>query len=294
MKEIVYFNGKLVPRQEAKVSVDDHGFLYGYALFETMRAYQGNIFRLEAHLRRLREGMEVLQLASGLPETDLARACMETLRANNLTEARVRLTVSRGEMADFPGGEATAPTVLVTARLYIPLPPEVYARGYTALLSASTRCAHSPLSGLKSANYLASVLARKEAEAADCPEALLLNERGTIAEGSASNVFFVKDGGLVTPPLESGILPGITREVAMELAQNAGIEIVEREISPAELDSFEEAFLTNSVMEIMPLVGVQDKGKLITIGSGKPEEVTRKLTAAYKALVAKETAARYG
>lgn len=293
MEETVYLNGALVPRSRARISVFDHGFLYGYGLFETMRAYGGMVFLLERHLKRLMKSAETLGLASGLAGIDLGKACLDTLAANHLGDARLRLTVTRGEMDAFPGPQvSTAPTVLVTARSYSALPPETYARGFRAGIASLRQNSQSPLPGLKSTSYLLNVRARMEAEAAGLDEALLLNERGSLAEGSTSNVFFVTGPGLVTPSLESGILPGITREVVMELARADGVVMSEGEVKLTDLSRFDEAFLTNSVMEIMPLVEVRAKDRAFTIGTGRPGKLTGRLMAAYRAMVAAETGAK--
>jgi len=291
VEEIVYLNGSLIPRSQARVSVFDHGFLYGYGLFETMRAYHGTIFLLERHLKRLLNSAAVIGLSPVLAEIDLGKACTDTLMANGLKDARLRLTVSRGEAGSFPGsGTNVAPTVLVTARSYQAFPARIYNKGFRVGISSFRRYSQSPLSGLKSANYLLGVLARREAEAAGLDESLLLNERGFITEGSISNVFFVAHSGLVTPPVESGILPGITRRVVMELADALKINVTEGEVRLEDLGQFGEAFLTNSVMEIMPLVGVRDNaGEVITIGSGRQGKITRRLMAAYKEMVERET-----
>ena len=290
MAELVYLNGSLVPSSQARVSVFDQGFLYGYGLFETMRAYRGKIFLLERHIKRLLGSAEIIGLGSSLAEVDLGQACLDTLKANGLEEARLRLTVSRGEVDSFPGtGVSVMPTVLVTTKSYTPLSAEIYNKGFKAGVSSLRRC-RSLISRIKSANYLVSILARMQAEASGLDEALLLNEQGFIAEGSVSNVFFVKSSGLITPSLESGILPGITREVAMELAEALGISVTEGDVSLADLEQFNEAFLTNSVIEVMPLVSVRDDaGQTITFGSGRPGEVTRRLMAAYKERVAGDT-----
>ncbi len=295
MEEIVYLNGSLIPRSRARVSVFDQGFLYGYGLFETMRAYHGTIFLLDRHLKRLLDSAAVIGLRDKLTDIDLAKACLDTLRANGLPEARLRLTVSRGEVASFPGtSTGVTPTVLVTATGYSAMPAQAYDAGFKVGVSSLRRDSQSLLSRLKSTNYLLSVLAKMEATAAGLNEALLLNERGFIAEGSISNVFFVaSQSSLVTPPLESGILHGITREVVMELADILKIKVAEAEVRLEDLEQFDEAFLTNSVMELMPLVEVSDKaGKVITIGSGKPGKITQRLMTAYREMVEKETASK--
>jgi branched-chain amino acid aminotransferase len=291
MSEVVYLNGSLVPRSKARVSVFDHAFLYGYGLFETMRAYHGQIFLLEGHLKRLRNGAEAIGLGQKLAGIDLAEACRDTLKANDLKEARLRLTVTNGESEAFPWeGGAGTPTVVITARPYTPISAEKYRQGFRVGIASVRRCTHSTLSAIKSVNYLVSVLARREAAALGLDEALLLNDRGYIAEGGNSNAFFVKASGLVTPSLGSGILPGITRGLVLELAGALDISIKERNVSPSDLTAFDEAFLTSSVIEVMPLVAVRnEKGKNLTIGTGKPGRVTRRLMDAYKKRVEKET-----
>lgn len=292
MGEIVYLNGSLIPRSQARISAFDYGFLYGYGLFETMRAYHGTIFLLERHLKRLLDSAAIIGLGSRLAEIDLGKACIDTLRANGLQDARLRLTVSKGEVDSFPGANTSAaPTVLVTAISSSALAAQVYNKGYRAGISSLRRYSQSPLSRLKSANYLLSVLAKMEAEAAGLNESLLLNEHGLLTEGSISNVFFVSQTGLVTPPVESGILPGITRGVVMELADSLEMNVTEGEVRLEDLRRFDEAFLTNSVMEIMPLVEVRDNtGRVITIGSGRPGKLTERLMTAYREMVERETA----
>ena len=282
MAEIIYLSGRLIPRSRARLSPFDHGFLYGYGLFETMRAYHGDIFRLDRHLSRLYRSAEVLGLASGLAAFDLEAACRETLGANRLKEARLRLTVSAGEGDIIPDpASCSSPTVLVTARSFTPPGAQEYERGFKAVLS-SLRCdSQSPLSRLKSTSYLASIIARREARAAGGDEAIVLNEKGCLAEGSTSNIFLVSQGVLVTPSLESGILPGITREAVLEIARSLNIAAAEREVELTELTQAEEAFVTSSLLEIMPLTWFDGR----PIGTGKPGGLTRKLMVAYRKLV---------
>jgi branched-chain amino acid aminotransferase len=281
MEQIVYLNGSLVPRSQAKISPFDLGFLYGYGLFETMRAYSGRVFRLEKHLERLSQSAKLLNLP--LNAFDLKKACYDTLRANKSKDARIRLTVSMGEgeaVPDLP--KHPRPTVLVTAARYVPLSDEVYRKGYKAVVSTIDQDSQSPLSHLKSTNYLNHVLARREARASGADEAILLNERGFLCEGSTSNIFLVSKRKLVTPGEESGCLPGITRQVVMELAREHGISLDQREVQLEELLQADEAFLTNSIMELMPVAEVNVQ----RIGRGK---VTEKLMQAYKEMVVKET-----
>jgi branched-chain amino acid aminotransferase len=281
---IVYLNGSLVPRRQAGISVTDYGFLYGFGLFETMRAYGGHVFRLDRHLRRLERSAEIL----GIPikGLELEDAVADTIRANELGDARVRIAVSAGEGGTPPDPTTcTKPTVLITASDYQPYPEQVYRKGFRAIVSSIRRNSQSPLSGLKSANYLDSLLSRMEAKKAGADEAICLNEKGLIAEASMSNIFLVSGGVLKTPGPTGGFLPGITREAVLELAAPSGIGHTEQDVEPDELFQAEEAFLTNSLMEIMPLVEVEAKA----IGDGKPGPVTRKLAGAYQKLVLDET-----
>ena len=282
MTEIIYFNGHLVPRAEAKLSPFDHGFLYGYGLFETMRAYEGHIFRLDRHLTRLRCSAESLGLRPKLDAFDLENACVETLQANKLKDARVRLTITAGEGDMTPDlNTCSNLTVLVAAKNFVPLPPGRYEQGFKAALSFLRRDSQSPLSRLKCTCYVSNILARMEAKAAGCDEAIMLNELGYIAEGSTANIFLVSEGKLSTPSLESGILPGITREAVLEIARDLNIKTVERQVELRELSRAEEAFVTNSIIEVMPLTWLNGE----PIGTGKPGKLTRNLMAAYKELV---------
>ena len=280
MSEIVYLNGSLIPRSQARISALDYGFLYGFGLFETMRAYGGQVFRLDSHLNRLARSAEIL----GLPiqALDLKGGVMDTIHANKLSDARVRITISIGEGGMVPDPSAcTQPTVLILAGHYKPYPKQVYEKGFRAVVSSIRRNSQSPLSRLKSANYLENMLAKQEARAAGVDEAICLNEKGLLAEASMSNIFLVNDGILRTPGEESGILPGITREVVLELASQLGINTFEQDIRLDELFQTQEAFLTNSLMEIMPLTEIDGK----PVGSGEAESVTRRLMAEYKKLV---------
>lgn len=280
MSEIVYLNGSLIPRSQASISALDYGFLYGYGLFETMRAYGGRVFRLDSHLRRLARSAEILGLPIGT--LDLKGAVMDTIQANQLSEARVRITISIGEGGMVPDpSTCNRPTVLILAGHYQPYPEQVYQKGFRAVVSSIRRNSGSPLSRLKSANYLESILARQEARAAGVDEALCLNEKGLLAEASMSNIFLVTDGILRTPGQESGILPGITRETILELASPLGINTLEHDIRLDELSQAQEAFLTNSLIEVMPLTEIDGK----PIGSGRPGSVTKRLLAAYRKMV---------
>jgi branched-chain amino acid aminotransferase len=252
-----------------------------------MRAYQGHIFRLDHHLTRLRRSAQSLGLTHSIlnvveGKQSLEAACMETLEANKLKDARLRLTISAGEGDMMPDpSTCSSPTVLITARNLVPLPPGKYESGFKAALSSLRRNSQSPLSRLKSTCYMENILARMAARAAGCDEAVLLNEQGYLAEGSTTNIFLTSNGALITPSLESGVLPGITREAVLEIARASNIKTLERQVELKELIEAEEAFVTNSILELMPLTWFDGK----PIGTGKPGQLTKKLLAAYRKLV---------
>ena len=289
MAEIIYLNGQLIPRSKAKLSPFDHGFLYGYGLFETMRAYQRHIFRLDRHLTRLHRSAQSLSLTHSILNTvegkqSLEVACMETLEANKLKNARLRLTISAGEGDMTPDPSTCSnPTILITARDLIPLPPEKYESGFKASLSPLHRNSQSPLSRLKSTCYMENILARMAVRATGCDEVILLNEQGYLVEGSITNIFLVSKGDLVTPSLGSGVLPGITREAVLEIARASNLKTLERQVELKELIEAEEAFITNSILELMPLTWFEGK----PIGTGKPGQLTKELLDAYRKLVDK-------
>lgn len=284
MEEIVFLNGEFLPLSEAKIPVADYGFLYGYGVFETMRSYQGKVFRLERHLARLTESAGKLGIMAR-PD-DLKQAVEDTIRKNAVQEARVRLSMTPGSGSFTPGpGGLQKTTTLVMVYKYLPYSPEIYARGFRAVISSIRRNSRSPLPGMKTANYLESLLARREAAGAGADEAVFLNEMDLVAEAAYSNLFIVSGGTLKTPGLETGILPGITRGVVLEIASGLGIPCLETGIQVQELEQADEAFLTNSMMEIMPLTVVDKKN----IGAGRPGELTQKLMAAYREMVREET-----
>jgi branched-chain amino acid aminotransferase group I len=291
MTEVVYLNGKLMPASEARVSPFDYGFLLGFGLFETMRAYNGHVFRLDRHLARLMRSAEALGIASRLGNFDLAEACYQVLEANGLGDARIRLTISAGEGDIVPNLDTCyGVTVFIVARKLEPLAEAVYERGYRVALSTIRRNSRSPISQHKSTSWLENVLARSAARAAGADDALLLNERGMVAECSASNIFVVHNGVLRTPTTESGALPGVTREVVLELAEAMGLGCVITDIELGELLRADEAFVTSSIIEVMPLTQVDGRN----IGDGNPGPMTKRLMAAYRELVKRESGARGG
>lgn len=285
MFELVYFNGDLIPRSEAKISVMDYGFLYGYGLFETMRAYNGQVFRLDTHISRLMSSASLLGLKLN-PDT-LKQAVKDTIAFNDLSSARVRITVSGGEGSMVPNPDSCeTPTVLVAATEYHPLDDEAYEKGFKLATSGILRSNCSPVSSMKTLNYMECLLARREAKAAGYDEALLLNVEGRLAEAATSNIFLIHHGTLVTPGLDSGILPGITRYVIAELADKLDINLIFADLPVDEACDASEVFISNSIMEIMAVTSIDDK----MIADGKPGQVTRQLQQAYQGLVKEETA----
>lgn len=285
MADIVYLNGSFLPLSEARLSPLDYGFLYGYGLFETMRAYSGRVFRLDDHLQRLCGSAEHLRIIAP-PVTELTRAVYGTLEANSLTSARVRITLSAGEGEPVPNmSTGQGSTLFVTATEYTPHDEHTYQQGFKAIVSGIRRSTHSPVSSLKSLNYIDSLLARREAAAAGAGEAILLNNQGLVAEGSTSNLFLVSGQTLTTPDTESGLLPGITRQAVIGLAAELGIQTTERSVTLDELMRADEVFCTSSVIEIMALTSI-DRHQ---IGAGRQGPVTARLTKAYREAVERET-----
>ncbi len=284
---IIYLNGSLVSGNTAALSPYDHGFLYGHGLFETMRSYRGKVFRLQSHLGRLANSMSMLGWPQFASDEEFEAAIHDTLAANQLSEASVRLTVSRGVGPARPDAASCGkPTVMVFALPYVPLSQECYEEGWSLATVGIRRNLSSPLYSIKSANYLDNLLAKTEAQQRGAREALILNTAGNIAEGTMSNIFFVIAGKLVTPDLASGILPGVTRAVVLELALQAGLLVEDRPVSPKEISEATEVFLTSSLVEIIP-VTMLDSHK---IGDGRPGGITRKLSTLYREQVKIEIA----
>ncbi|MBA7506855.1 Branched-chain-amino-acid aminotransferase [subsurface metagenome] len=283
--EKIFLNGSFVNLAQAKISVFDRGFLYGDGLFETMRAYCGEVFRLEDHLDRLFRSAKEIELSFSYTRKELKNIIKRILKTNNLFEAYIRLTLSRG--VSEPGlisKSKSSATLVIVARKFKPLSASEHKRGWRATIVETRQNQASPVSRLKSLNFLNNILARKEAKAKRFDEGILLNTVGDVTEASTSNIFLVKKGILITPPEESGLLPGITRRVVLELATSLGLKVYKRRISLDGLIGAEEAFLTNSLIEIMPLVEIDCR----RIGKGKPGTLTQRIHKAYQDLVKRE------
>jgi len=282
MEEYVYLNGHFVPKGEATISVFDRGFLYGDGLFETMRVYSRRVFMLDDHLFRLFDSIDQLKIPVKMQKHDLKSAIERLIELNNLFDAYVRLTVSRG----IHTGTLTLdgnyePTIVITAKELSPYPQEYYAGGTKVVIGSIRQNSFSPLSHHKSLNYLDNILAKEEAREKGVFEAILLNTEGYVSEGTVSNVFMVESGRVFTPSLMSHLLPGVTRKAVLEMIPQLNLKVVERMISMEEFIASDEVFLTNSIMEIMPVVEVDGE----KIGGGKPGPVSRKVAEGYKGLV---------
>jgi branched-chain amino acid aminotransferase len=278
-----HVNGDLVPAEEATVSVRDRGFAYGDAAFETLRAYGGGVFEWDAHADRLYRTCDVLELDHGLERAELRRRVEETLAANDLEDAYVRLSVTRGVQ---PGKLTPAPEVDPTVVVVVKGLPRSGTAGDSTwaaparLRTAATRRVPDEAipAAAKTHNYLNGILARLELRGSDADEALLLDGDGYLAEGATSNVFFLLDGALRTPALDGPVLPGITRRVVMELAREEGVPVEPGRYGPGDLRAADEAFVTNSTWEVRPVESVDDA----TVGGGP---VTDLLARGYDELV---------
>lgn len=294
-----HVNGDLVPAEDATVSVRDRGFMYGDAAFETLRAYGGRAFEWNAHADRLRRTCEALAIDHGLSDADLRGRIRETLAANDLDDAYVKLSITRGvQPGKLTPGPVEDPTVVVVVA---PLPrggradrggESVWDGPATAAVVETRRIPDDALPAhAKTHNYLNGILARLELrgesdETEGVPdEAITLDGEGTLAEGATSNLFFVRDGVLYTPSLDGPVLPGITRRVVLELAESAGIPTEEGSYRPADLRAADEAFLTNSTWELRPLEAVGEGDERIELGAGP---VTDRLAEAFDAQVERE------
>ncbi len=277
MPPTVDLNGKLVRADAAEVSVSDLGVLYGIGLFETMRSYAGRVFRFRQHLDRLLASAEKLKLPfrrEMLPDEGRLVALLE---ANDLTDARLRLTVSGGS----PAEEGLKHMVLTTAVPLEPVPDEYHTHGVTVHVASQVQHSTDPLIGHKTTCYWPRLQALHDAQQRGCAEALWFTETRQLAEGSISNVFIIKDGTAKTPPLNTPVLPGVTRSAVIELCERERIPCLQSPLTIDDLLDADEAFLCNCIMEIVPVCCVEQS----PIGDEKVGPITKKLANAYRALV---------
>jgi len=278
----IFIDGKFYAERDAKISVFDHGLLYGDGVFEGIRAYNGRVFKLKEHVDRLFYSAKAILLEIPLTPAGVMKATVETIRANKLRDCYVRLIVTRGiGTLGLNPRSCKKPSVIIIAGKIQVYPPELYARGMDIVTVPTVRNLHSAVNpAIKSLNYLNNILAKIEANNAGVEEAVMLNAEGFVAECTADNLFIIKHGALFTPPNSAGALYGITRGTVMELAEQSGIKVSESNLTRYDLFNADECFLTGTGAEIMPVIKIDGR----VIGSGKPGALTRKLTEAYHAL----------
>ena len=281
----VHWDGRVVPVEEARVSVLDTGFLYGDGVYDTMRAYGGRVFAQARHLARLERSAE--RVGMRVPSAqDLARRLDETLAANETAEAVLRITVTRGRLTRrLDLSSAAEPSVAITLDPIDPGADDARRAGIRAAYSRYVRTSRHPLAGVKSTSYQVSLLARNEARELGATEVLLANETGEICEGAAANVFFVEKNTLYTPSLSTGILGGITREVALECARERGIPVQEATFAPQRLERADEVFMTGTTIQIAAVVNVGSAA----IAAARPGPIATALLEDYLAKVREET-----
>ena len=273
---LIYIDGKFYPESEAKISVFDHGFLYGDGVFEGIRSYNGVVFKLREHIDRLYNSAKAIMLDIPMTKDEMIEAVLETLRKNGLKDAYIRLVVTRGkgDLGLDPRKCPKPSVIIITVPLLQLYDEKVRERGMSMIVSWVRRdSVDATTHEIKSLNYLNSILAKIEANNAGADEAIILDPNGFICEATGENIFIVKDGKLFTPPSTSGTLPGITASVIKEIAQKLGYQVIEKGITVTELYSADEAFLTGTAAEVMPIREVNKR----QIGEGKMGPITRQI-----------------
>jgi branched-chain amino acid aminotransferase len=271
----IYINGKLYDKEDAKISVYDHGFLYGDGVFEGMRIYGGKVFRLEEHLVRLWNSAKAIWLEIPISKEEMAKAVNDTLKINEIDDGYVRLVVSRGAgtLGLDPNRTSDPQVIIITDHIAL-YPDEYYEKGLEIITVSTIRNHPAALNPrVKSLNYLNNILAKIEGLQANCEEALMLNHKGEVAECSGDNIFLVSGDRLLTPPIDAGILEGITRDVVIELAAKEGISVLQIPLTRHDVYIADECFLTGSAAEVVPVVKVDSR----KIGDGRPGPTTRRL-----------------
>ncbi len=272
----VSINGELFDKEDAKISVYDHGLLYGDGVFEGMRSYGGRVFRLEEHLTRLWASAKAIWLDIPIAREELGRQIHGLLKTNGISDGYVRLVVTRGAgTLGLDPNRTSNPQIIIIADHITLYPKEFYENGLEIVTASTIRNHSAALSPrIKSLNYLNNILAKIEGLRAGCIEALMLNHKGEVAECTGDNIFLVRQGSVYTPPLDAGILDGITRQTVITLAREEGLTVHEAAMTKYDVYTADECFLTGSAAEIIPVVKVDDR----VIGEGKPGPVTRDLT----------------
>ncbi|HRD25857.1 MAG: branched-chain-amino-acid transaminase [Methanoculleus sp.] len=282
---IIYLDGRFVPEEEARVSVFDHGLLYGDGVFEGIRAYNGKIFRLDEHLARLYDSAKAIDLAIPLTKAEMTEVIKETLRRNSLRDAYIRPIVTRGKGdLGLDPLKCAKPTVIVIAVTWGAMYGDLYEKGLRAICVSVRRTPPESMPpNVKSLNYLNNILAKIEANHRGVDEAIFFDTRGHVSEGSGDNIFVVKDGVIITPPTLNN-LRGITRMVVLEIAASMGITLLERDLGYFDLYTADEVFVTGTAAEVAPIREIDGR----VIGNGKPGPITRQLMAAFRTATQKE------
>ncbi len=284
MQSKVFINGQYFDEQDARISVFDHGLLYGNGVFEGIRCYRGEPFRLAEHIDRLFDSAHSIHLAIRLTKDELAAAVAETVKLNELQNAYVRLVVTRGTgpAPGFDPAWACEPSIIIIAAPISLYPPAAYEQGMKLVTASTIRNPDASVSPrVKSLNYLNNILAKLEGMNAGCAEAIMLNQHGDVAECTADNIFVVKTGELRTPAIDAGILVGITRGIVIDLATRENIPVAETCVTRYDLYTADECFITGSAAEIVPIIAIDDR----TIGLGKPGPITRRMISAFQELI---------
>jgi branched-chain amino acid aminotransferase len=279
----VYIGGKLYDKADAKVSVYDHGLLYGDGVFEGIRSYSGRVFRLQQHVDRLFDSAKSIHLRIPISREEMAKAIVDTLAVNKLIDAYIRVIVTRGAGSlGLDPRKTTDPQIIIITDAISLYPPELYEHGLKIVTAGTLRNHPSALNPrIKSLNYLNNIMAKVEATNAGCLEALMLNHKGEVAECTGDNIFVVRKGELHTPPIDAGILEGITRDAVIELARASGRTVHERSMDRHDVYTADECFLTGTAAEVIPVVECDGR----SIGTGKPGPVTLDLLQRFHALV---------
>ena len=276
----IYIDGKFYSEANAKISVFDHGLLYGDGIFEGIRFYNGRVFRLEEHLLRLWDSARSICLEIPMTMPDMTEAVLETIRQNHLRDGYIRLLVTRGiGNLGLNPTQCKSPSVIIIAATIALYHQDFYRKGLTIVTCATRRSNPAALNpAVKSLNYLNNVMARIEANLAGADEALMLNDAGNVAECTADNVFIVKHGQIFTPPVAAGALRGITRSVVFEIAAELGVKVRETDITRHDVFVADECFLTGTAAEIVPVVKADGR----SIGNGKPGPITARIIARFR------------
>jgi branched-chain amino acid aminotransferase len=278
----IYIDGSFYDQTEAKISVFDHGLLYGDGVFEGIRFYNDRVFRLDEHVDRLWSSARAIALELPLSQPELIAATLETIRQNDLHNGYVRLIVTRGVGSlGLSPDSCRRPSIIIIAATIALYPEELYQKGLSMVTCSTRRTSPAALNPrVKSLNYLNNILAKLEAQNANAGEGLMLNEQGYVAECTGDNIFIVKSGEILTPHLNSGILAGVTRAVVFELAEEYQIPVQERELTRYDIFTADECFLTGTAAEVIPAVQLDR----ILIGNGQPGPITLKLIAGFREL----------